>query len=313
MTRQEELSNWLGDRQRKYADGISIFKGVARKVQLDKYAAYFDDAPANPGIFDPHFTMLVNVLTKIEREMTQNISLYPSGLEQVVDVKTLTSDDVTEEIAHRNQAIGQLTAELEHLKNELMYLIEENAGEVDDRSAEIGTLIERHEEELAQLRSEVDELMKPGVKVVTETSMPPSLKKAYARIKEIAPLYASLHNDLADELLPDDKRKVLAEQLCKLDDERRRLWKAIDDWSEGKEAPVPDDLRPQYSENPVVRGIELARAVKRLKQNIGNSRRSAEKALADGRQVVHDNALQRIAQYEKELAEIEAEINGGTA
>lgn len=67
--------------------------------------------------------------------------------------------------------------------------------------------------------------------------------------------------------------------------------------------------RPQYSDNAVVRGYELARAVKRLKQNIINSQKSAGKAQKDGRQVVYDNAMARIAAYEKELAEIEAEIN----
>ena len=102
----------------------------------------------------------------------------------------------------------------------------------------------------------------------------------------------------------------MAEELCKLDDERRRLWKAIDTWSEGKGTLNLDAKRPVFSDNPVVRGIELARHVKRLKQNIVNSQRSADKAKEDGRQVVYDNAMSRIAGYEKELAEIEKEISG---
>ena len=62
--------------------------------------------------------------------------------------------------------------------------------------------------------------------------------------------------------------------------------------------------RPQYSEDPVVRGFEYARAVKRLKENIRNSRSAAEKAKQDGRTVVYDNAMRRIEGYEKELKEI---------
>ena len=88
------------------------------------------------------------------------------------------------------------------------------------------------------------------------------------------------------------------------------MWRRDHSWSEGKGTLNLDAKRPVFSDNPVVRGIELARHVKRLKQNIVNSQRSADKAKEDGRQVVYDNAMSRIAGYEKELAEIEKEISG---
>lgn len=307
MTRNEQLINWLGNRQRKYADGVALFDALAKQVQKEKYSVYFAAAPANPHIFDPHFTQLINCLTRISREIREAPELYPAANESIVEAKEVDEKARTEELTKRTAAIATHEQQIEELTERIENLEgSDNTGDI----SELQEQIDEHRAELEQLRKEVDALSNPGVKVVTEASMPTSIKKAYARIKEIAPLYASLHNDIANPDIEDEARKTLAEELCKLDDERRRLWKAIDAWSEGKGTLSLDAKRPVFSDNPVVRGIELARHVKRLKQNIVNSQRSADKAKEDGRQVVYDNAMSRIAGYEKELAEIEKEISG---
>lgn len=307
MTRNEQLINWLGNRQRKYADGVALFDALARQVQKEKYSVYFAAAPANPHIFDPHFTQLINCLTRISREIREAPELYPAANESIIEAKEVDEKARTEELTKRTAAIATHEQQIEELTERIEDLEgSDNTGDI----SELQEQIDKHRAELEQLRKEVDALSNPGVKVVTEASMPTSIKKAYARIKEIAPLYASLHNDIANPDIEDEARKTLAEELCKLDDERRRLWKAIDAWSEGKGTLSLDAKRPVFSDNPVVRGIELARHVKRLKQNIVNSQRSADKAKEDGRQVVYDNAMSRIAGYEKELAEIEKEISG---
>ena len=307
MTRNEQLINWLGNRQRKYADGVALFDALARQVQKEKYSVYFAAAPANPHIFDPHFTQLINCLTRISREIREAPELYPAANESIIEAKEVDEKARTEELTKRTAAIATHEQQIEELTERIEDLEgSDNTGDI----SELQEQIDEHRAELEQLRKEVDALSNPGVKVVTEASMPTSIKKAYARIKEIAPLYASLHNDIANPDIEDEARKTLAEELCKLDDERRRLWKAIDAWSEGKGTLSLDAKRPVFSDNPVVRGIELARHVKRLKQNIVNSQRSADKAKEDGRQVVYDNAMSRIAGYEKELAEIEKEISG---
>lgn len=307
MTRNEQLINWLGNRQRKYADGVALFDTLAKQVQKEKYSAYFAAAPANPHIFDPHFTQLINCLTRISREIREAPELYPAANESIVEAKEVDEKARTEELTKRTAAIATHEQQIEELTERIEYLEgSDNTGDI----SELQEQIDEHRAEQEQLRKEVDALSEPGVKVVTEAFMPTSIKKAYARIKEIAPLYASLHNDIANPDLEDEKRKSLAEELCKLDDERRKLWKAIDTWAEGKGTLSLDAKRPVFSNNPVVRGIELARHVKRLKQNIVNSQRSADKAKEDGRQVVYDNAMSRIAGYEEELAEIEKEIAG---
>jgi DNA repair exonuclease SbcCD ATPase subunit len=304
MTRNEQLINWLGNRQR---NGVVLFDALAKQVQKEKYSVYFAAAPANPHIFDPHFTQLINCLTRISREIREAPELYPAANESIIEAKEVDEKARTEELTKRTAAIATHEQQIEELTERIEDL--EGSDNIGDIS-ELQEQIDEHRAELEQLRKEVDALSNPGVKVVTEASMPTSIKKAYARIKEIAPLYASLHNDIANPDIEDEARKTLAEELCKLDDERRRLWKAIDTWSEGKGTLNLDAKRPVFSDNPVVRGIELARHVKRLKQNIVNSQRSADKAKEDGRQVVYDNAMSRIAGYEKELAEIEKEISG---
>ena len=89
-----------------------------------------------------------------------------------------------------------------------------------------------------------------------------------------------------------------------------KLWKQIDDYAEGKQATLElDAKRPEYSENAVVRGFEIARQIKRLKQNITNSKTAAERAGKEGKQAVLQNALDRIAKYETELAALTAELS----
>lgn len=313
MRKVEKIAQWLSDRQRKYADGLDLFKELARKQMKEAYLSYFQSVHGEVGAFDAHFTQLVNVMVRLERAIHTDPHLYPSAFEEAEVAEHVGSEQQAEEVKKRQAEITSHEEEIESLKSAMMAVVEENAEDEAERMDELQARIEEHEDAITRLQAELEELGKPGVKVVTEASMPAGIKKSYARIKEIAPLYASLHNDIANPAIADEERKGLAEQLCKLDDERRRLWKQIDDWSEGKGELKLDEARPAYSDDPVVRGFELARAVKRLKQNIRNSRQAAEKAKTDGRQVVYDNAMQRIAGYEKELAEIEAEIASGAA
>ena len=77
MIRQEQLSQWLGDRQRKYADGLVLFNALAKEAMKKKFAAYLAAAPEDPHIFDPHFTQLVNCLSKLDKEIKFSPSLYP--------------------------------------------------------------------------------------------------------------------------------------------------------------------------------------------------------------------------------------------
>ena len=307
MTRQEQLNHWLGDRQRKYADGLVLFEAIAKEPMKKKFSEYLAVAPENPHIFDPHFTQLVNCLSKIDKEIKFSPSLYPSAMEEVIVVKTMSEEERKDTVEAKQTGISQL----EETVNELRVRLEELESDSDNHADELVCLQEQIDEkmsELSTLRNEVEILNSPGVKIITEESLIPSIRTAYDRIKEIAPLYASLHNDVANPDIPDEERQALAENLCKLDDERRSLWKQIDTWAEGKGELKLEEQRPIFSDNGVVRGIEIARRIKRLKQNITNSKAAAERAEKEGKKTVMQNALDRIANYDAELTALEQEI-----
>lgn len=307
MKRKEQLQQWLGDRRRTYADGLRLFRALASDAMAKRYSAYLEqsaDGVSNP--FDPRFTQLVNCLSKISHAIRSGQHI-PAAEEELLTV-TVPADDKTVEREARQRRIEELKADNEDIATRIGYLEDENGTHADD-IAELQELMEQNLDEIQQLRKDVDQLSAPGVKIVTEESLTPELKKVYQRIKEIAPLYASLHADIASESTPDDDRKRLADKLCDLDDERRELWKQIDDWAEGKGVRL-DEKRPEYSDNPTVRGYEMARQMKRLRQNIANSQEAADKALADGRQTIYENAMKRLERYRAELKELEEEIQG---
>lgn len=305
MTIFQVLRNWLGNRQRSYADGVSLFKLLATPAQRDKFSAYFDAAPKAVGVWDHHFTMLVDQLSKIYRGITSNPALYPAAKNEYQVPIEAAVTETNEKIAEMEEQVMEHEVRMAELRQELDDVLESMP---DSDVSSIEEQLCEHEEAIATLQKSIEELSKPGVKVVTVDSMPKSIKSAYERIKEITPLYAHLHAEIADEHKSDGERKPLAEELCNLDDERRKLWAKIDAWSEGKGTFEPDEQRPTYSDNATVRGYELARAVVRLKSNIKNAKEAARRAKADGKETIYQNALKRQEKYEKELSEIEKEL-----
>ena len=190
MIRQEQLSQWLGDRQRKYADGLVLFNALAKEAMKKKFAAYLAAAPEDPHIFDPHFTQLVNCLSKLDKEIKFSPSLYPAAMEEIVVVKTMSEDDRKKTIESKQANI----ASLEELVNNLRSRIDSLEDDSESHADELVSLQEQFDEkmsELSALQNEVNALNTPGVKIITEESLSPSIRKAYARIKEIAPLYAT--------------------------------------------------------------------------------------------------------------------------
>lgn len=228
-------------------------------------------------------------------------------MEEIIVVKTMSDDERKEAIESKKLEM----INLETIITDIQSRVDELESDNENHAEELVSLQEQFEEkmsELTELRNEINALSTPGVKIITEESLNPSIRKAYNRIKEIAPLYASLHNDVANPELPVEERQPIAEELCKLDDERRKLWKQIDSWAEGKGNLQLEEKRPEFSEYSIVRGIEIARQIKRLKNNISNSKAAADRAQKDGKQTVMQNALDRIEKYQTELATLEAEI-----
>lgn len=316
MNNQQLLNNWLGDRRRKYADGVSLFRTLGRPQEKKRYLEYLEDGLGKvTHQFDGHFTLLINALARISRDIPLQPSLYPEAFKPaqvvVASVQKAAEPMNQAKISEKRTKKGENRSEIAKIRTEIdksVSDVQDDVSDLDDRVYSLEHEVRSQGDSIDELSDRVEDLSKPGVKVVTEASMPPSIRKVYDRIKEIVPLYARLHADISHADISNDERQKLAKQLCDLDDERRRLWGRIDAWSEGKKVELEAE-RPQYSEDPVVRGYEYARAVRRLKDNIRNSQKAADKAKKDGRTVVYKNAMRRIEGYEKELMDIEAKMS----
>ncbi|MCR5139461.1 MAG: hypothetical protein K6B45_04785 [Bacteroidaceae bacterium] len=143
-----------------------------------------------------------------------------------------------------------------------------------------------------------------GTKKFLEGDLPEEMSAKYGRIKELVPLMARLHADLSHA--EGEEAATIADELCKLDDERRQLWDELDDWASDKDGSSTDDAGMQRSD--VAKGIELTRNLKRLNDNIRTNRKAAEKYQAEGNAEAAAKALERLARYEQELADLEKQI-----
>lgn len=126
------------------------------------------------------------------------------------------------------------------------------------------------------------------------------------RLKELVPLMASMHADLSRTDISDEDRAVLADELVKLDLERRSIWDRIDNYlREGEKAISPEDVDNEYSENDFVRGAQMAARVKRLKDNIRKNEAALEKHKESGKDHLVKRTEARLVAQKAELAELE--------
>ena len=286
----KNIQEWLADPKRKYADGLAIFKTAAAPEIKKKYGEYFSAVEGEPEQFDMHFGMLINKVSDIENKMRINPDAFKDLTLLVAPV------DNSKEIAAKEAEISTLKATIETLQSK-----EIESTEIEDNATVIS--LTEAEEKLLALETELETLKeKRGISIVQYDNLPEDIKKLYDRVKAITPLMASLHADISVEEIHPNTRKSLAKKLCDLDDERRLAWDAIDVWSEGKTVE-PTLEANSFSDDVLVKGMQIARRMERLKENINRAKESAGNA---DRETIKESALKRIEKYEKELAELQA-------
>ena len=284
------IQEWLAAPNRKYAEGLAIFKIAAAPEIKKKYGEYFSAVDGEPDQFDMHFGMLINKVSDIENKMRINPDAFKDLTLLVVPV------DNSKEIAAKEAEISTLKATIETLQSK-----EIEATEIEDNATVIS--LTEAEEKLLALETELETLKeKRGISIVQYDNLPEDMKKLYDRVKAITPLMASLHADISVEEIHPNTRKSLAKKLCDLDDERRLAWDAIDVWSEGKTVE-PTLEANSFSDDVLAKGMQIARRMERLKENINRAKESAGNA---DRETIKESALKRIEKYEKELAELQA-------
>ena len=284
------IQEWLAAPNRKYAEGLAIFKIAAAPEIKKKYGEYFSAVDGEPEQFDMHFGMLINKVSDIENKMRINPDAFKDLTLLVAPV------DNSKEIAAKEAEISTLKATIETLQSK-----EIESTEIEDNATVIS--LTEAEEKLVALETELETLKeKRGISIVQYDNLPEDIKKLYDRVKAITPLMASLHADISVEEIHPNTRKSLAKKLCDLDDERRLAWDAIDVWSEGKTVE-PTLEANSFSDDVLAKGMQIARRMERLKENINRAKESAGNA---DRETIKESALKRIEKYEKELAELQA-------
>ena len=295
------LNDWLRRPAGRYREGVAIFKACAPPAIRKKYLAWFEQAEGEPGAFDPHMTMLVNKVRDIRDKARLNPAAFAKATLALEGQQTVQDADAKDrEIAELHGHIGQLEQEIADLEADG----EVHQEEIEAKAAEV----ERLEARLEELGGEYERLKeRRGVQVVRHGDLPDDIRRLYDRVREITPLMGSLHAEIGNEKTTPARRKKLVQELVALDDERRAAWDAIDAWAEGKEVDLPEGKQDAqgYSDDRLVRGAQMARRVERLKENIAHSRRVAEET---DRENIRANARKRVAAYQAELEELEAQL-----
>lgn len=289
----ETIDKWLENANRDYAEGLDIFEACATDTQKKEFGAFLKNAdPKEQHQFSAPMTILTNKLVAVKQMML----IEPDKFKEVkLLVKTKNTDNV--ELSEKEAKIETLTAEIDTLR--------ENLETSEDDNSELQAELDEKESELEELQAELDELKKKrGLQIVAVKDLPKPLQAKLDRNREITPLMASIHAEIANEAASEEKRKSLVEELCKLDDERRDNWDAIDAWSQGKEVTIEGaDAKPEFDSDKVIAGIQIARRIERVKENLARSKKAVETAKTEK---IRTNAENRIVAYETELKELEA-------
>lgn len=282
------LELWLSNPKRKYADGLALFNALATDTLRTKYGQFLKDADPDA---QHQFSQPMSILTNKLAQLRQMAQVKPDMFEGI-EIITEAND---QDISAKNEEIEKLRAEIEVLNGKL--------DDKDSDNVELNDLLEEKEEQLEKLLAELKELEeKRGLQIVEKKNLPKIMQALYDRNREITPLMASLHAEISNESISEEKRKELREALCKLDDERRANWDKIDDWAEGKDVKIAEPEKVLSDNDPIIAGMMMANRIIRLKENI---KRSQESAASGKTQLIRTNAAKRVEVYKAELAELE--------
>lgn len=306
----DKLYSWLSDRKRKYADGLSLFRELAPEEMKKKYLTYFSEVQDAPQ-FDSHYTVLVNKLSSVARMAGAKPQLMKS---ETVTKALISAVNVAKAV---DKAVGKVEGdkvlkEILIKESELFALrdrITELEGDNDDKTEEIEDLeaeLEGTHEELQELQDKFAAL-RPGAKIATYSSLPENIQMLFDRIRKITPLYASLFTEMQNESLTPEEREPIAKQVHSLWVERAGLWDQIDAWAEGKQVKlqVEEKRTEELPADQVLKGMQIANRIERLKENIRRTEVSIQAHDKNGKLNLKQKAEQRLEGYRQELSELE--------
>lgn len=304
------LQNWLADRKRKYADGLALFQALAPEEMRKKYIAFFSEVKEVPQ-FDSHFTVLVNKLTTVARLSSAQPQITISERGSILLKTAVAATKAIEKTANQLKSDKVLKeilvkeSELFKLQDKITELEEDN----DDKSGEIDQLqaeLEEAQEELQELQDQFA-LLRPGAKIATYSSLPDNIRTIFDEVRQITPLYAALFTEMQNEALTAEQRKPIADQVHELWSRRAKLWDQIDAWAEGKQIQLKTEVQKteELPADQLLKGMQIANRIERLRENIRRTETSIAQHEKNGKLNLRQKAEQRLADYKRELAELE--------
>lgn len=308
---QITLQHWLADRGRTYTDGVALFLALAPEEMKRKLSAYFNEVKDAPQ-FDSHYTVLVNKLSMVARNAGAQKVVTTSdkavGL-LATAVNIAKAADKAIDQAKGDKVLKEILvkeSELFALQDKITALEDDN----EDKSEEIATLesnLEEAQEELQELQDRLA-VLRPGAKIVTYSALPDNIRLIFDRVRYITPLYASLFTEMQNEALTPEQREPIAKQVHDLWTERAGLWDQIDAWAEGKKVDlkIEEKRTEELPADQVIRGMQMANRIERLKENIRRTEVSVINHDKNGKLNLKQKAEQRLSEYRTELAELEA-------
>lgn len=293
------LQNWLADRKRKYADGLALFQALAPEEMRKKYIAFFSEVKEVPQ-FDSHFTVLVNKLTTVARlsSAQPQITISERGSILLKTANQLKGDKVLKEILVKESELFKLQDKITELEEDN----DDKSGEIDQLQAEL----EEAQEELQELQDQFA-LLRPGAKIATYSSLPDNIRTIFDEVRQITPLYAALFTEMQNEALTPEQRKPIADQVHELWTRRAKLWDQIDAWAEGKQIQLKTEVQKteELPADQLLKGMQIANRIERLRENIRRTETSIAQHEKNGKLNLRQKAEQRLADYKRELAELE--------
>lgn len=304
------LQNWLADRKRKYADGLALFQALAPEEMRKKYIAFFSEVKEVPQ-FDSHFTVLVNKLTTVARLSSAQPQITISERGSILLKTAVAATKAIEKTANQLKSDKVLKeilvkeSELFKLQDKITELEEDN----DDKSGEIDQLqaeLEEAQEELQELQDQFA-LLRPGAKIATYSSLPDNIRTIFDEVRQITPLYAALFTEMQNEALTAEQRKPIADQVHELWSRRAKLWDQIDAWAEGKQIQLKTEVQKteELPADQLLKGMQIANRIERLRENIRRTETSIAQHKKNGKLNLRQKAEQRLADYKRELAELD--------
>ena len=304
------LQNWLADRKRKYADGLALFQALAPEEMRKKYIAFFSEVKEVPQ-FDSHFTVLVNKLTTVVRLSSAQPQITISERGSILLKTAVAATKAIEKTANQLKSDKVLKeilvkeSELFKLQDKITELEEDN----DDKSGEIDQLqaeLEEAQEELQELQDQFA-LLRPGAKIATYSSLPDNIRTIFDEVRQIPPLYAALFTEMQNEALTAEQRKPIADQVHELWSRRAKLWDQIDAWAEGKQIQLKTEVQKteELPADQLLKGMQIANRIERLRENIRRTEISIAQHKKNGKLNLRQKAEQRLADYKRELAELD--------